>query len=160
MHFAVLALCTMQPRFQIAQCMLDHTWYLPQAPQSVPVEKKSAMWRSFLHAKDCQLEKCLHSVNMEKNLSCGEMGEQICHVENFLHIRNVETNLVCHNSGSFVAKSVLMPFLAQNVFVAIYALLCGEKYNQKLCLWRKKDKYQVCAWHQSSKHNVGNINKG
>ena len=29
-------------------------------------------------------------------------------------------------------------------FVAIYALLCGEKFIQKLCLWRKKDKYQVC----------------
>ena len=27
---------------------------------------------------------------------------------------------------------------------AIYALLCGEKLSQKLCLWRKKDKYHVC----------------
>ena len=27
----------------------------------------------------------------------------------------------------------------------IYALLCGEKLSQKLCLWRKKDKYHVCA---------------
>ena len=28
--------------------------------------------------------------------------------------------------------------------VAIYALLCGEKLSQKLCLWREKDKYNVC----------------
>ena len=30
-------------------------------------------------------------------------------------------------------------------FVAIYAFLRGEKFRQKLCLWRKKDKYQVCT---------------
>ena len=30
-------------------------------------------------------------------------------------------------------------------FVVIYALLCGEKLSQKLCLWRKKDKYHVCG---------------
>ena len=29
-------------------------------------------------------------------------------------------------------------------FVAVYELLFGEKLRQKLCLWRKKDKYHVC----------------
>ena len=33
----------------------------------------------------------------------------------------------------------------QEFFVAVYALLCGEKLRQKLCLWRKKDKYHVCV---------------
>ena len=33
--------------------------------------------------------------------------------------------------------------LSQNRFVAIYALLRGENLSQKLCLWRKNDKYQV-----------------
>ena len=28
-------------------------------------------------------------------------------------------------------------------FVAIHAFLHGEKFRHKLCLWRKKDKYQV-----------------
>ena len=28
-------------------------------------------------------------------------------------------------------------------FVAIYALLCEEKLIEKLCLWRKKDRYEV-----------------
>ena len=30
-------------------------------------------------------------------------------------------------------------------FVAIYALLCGEKFIQKFSLWRKNDKYEVCS---------------
>ena len=78
----------------------------------------------------------------------GEIWRKICHVEKFLHMRDVETNLFCHNSCCFVVKSVLLPytlFCCERYFVAIYALLCGEKFNQKLCLWRKKDKYQVCV---------------
>ena len=35
-------------------------------------------------------------------------------------------------------------FCRKIYFVAIHALLRGEKLNQKLCLWRKKDKYEVC----------------
>ena len=31
-----------------------------------------------------------------------------------------------------------MLFCREIYFVAIYALLCGEKLNQKLCLWRKQ----------------------
>ena len=82
-------------------------------------------------------KKCLHMVNMEK----------ICHVEKFLHMRNVETNLVGHNLCYFVAKSCFFAstlFCRKIYFVAIHALLRGEKLNQKLCLWRKKDKYEVC----------------
>ena len=29
-------------------------------------------------------------------------------------------------------------------FILFYALLCGEKLNQKLHMWRKNYKYQVC----------------
>ena len=78
----------------------------------------------------------------------GEIWRKICHVETFLHKRDVETNLFCQNSCCFVVKSVLLPytlFCCERYFVAIYALLCGEKFNQKLCLWRKMDKYQLCA---------------
>ena len=49
--------------------------------------------------------------------------------------------LFCCNIG-FVAIYVL---LWQICFVAIYALLCGEKIIQKLRMWRKNDKYQVCT---------------
>ena len=34
----------------------------------------------------------------------------------------------------------------QEFVVAIYAVLCGEKFSQKMCLWRKMDKYHVCKW--------------
>ena len=45
-------------------------------------------------------------------------------------------NLFCRNLRCFVAKSVLSRFTRFS---------CGEKLNQKMCLWRKKDKYQVWA---------------
>ena len=43
-------------------------------------------------------------------------------------------NLFCRNLRCFVAQSLLSRFTRFS---------CGEKFNQKLCLWRKKDKYQV-----------------
>ena len=63
-------------------------------------------------------------------------------------IQNVENICYVEKLSCFVAKSVLLQFTLfcrEICFVAIYALLCGEKFNQKLCLWRKKDKYQVWA---------------
>ena len=58
---------------------------------------------------------------MWRNMSCRGMFSH----DRFLHTSNEKCCKIC--------------------FVAIYALLCGEKLNQKLCLWRKKDKYQVWA---------------
>ena len=52
-----------------------------------------------------------------------------------------------YNLCCFVVKLILSRFThfcRKICFVAIYAPLCGEKFNQKLCLWRKKDKYHVC----------------
>ena len=40
-------------------------------------------------------------------------------------------------------------------FVAIYALLCGGKINQKLCVWRKNNKYEV--WPQYVRISVMKI---
>ena len=82
-------------------------------------------------------------------MSCGEMWSKICPVETFLHMINVETIFFCHYSCWFIAKSGLLPFTLywrKIYFVAIHALLCGDKFIQKLCLWRKKDKYQVWSW--------------
>ena len=74
------------------------------------------------------------------------MWRQICHLEKFLRIRNVET--ICFvliyavlSQNQFVLPFTL--FCRKINFVAIYAFLRGEKFRQKLCLWRKKDKYQV-----------------
>ena len=47
----------------------------------------------------------------------------------------------------FVAKSVFLQFTLfcrEISFGTIYALLRGEKFSQKLCPWRKNDKYEVC----------------
>ena len=76
------------------------------------------------------------------------MWRQICHLEKFLHIRNVET--ICFvliyailSQNQFVLPFTL--FCCEINFVTIYAFLRGEKFRQQLCLWRKKDIYQVCA---------------
>ena len=48
----------------------------------------------------------------------------------------------------FVAKSVFLQFTLfcrEISFGTIYAVLRGEKFSQKLCPWRKNDKYEVCA---------------
>ena len=48
----------------------------------------------------------------------------------------------CCDLRCFVAKTVLSRFTRfcrENSFVAIYALLCGEKMNQELHMWRKND---------------------
>ena len=36
-------------------------------------------------------------------------------------------------------------FCREICFGTIYALLRGEKFSQKLCPWRKNDKYEVCT---------------
>ena len=55
-----------------------------------------------------------------------------------LHMTDVEKNLKSPSLSAIFAVS------SRNRFVAIYALLCGENLSQKLCPWRKNDKYEVC----------------
>ena len=50
-------------------------------------------------------------------------------------------------------EGAVLPYLIfvtniTNIFVEIYALLRGEKLGQKLAMWRKNDKYQVCVLPQ------------
>ena len=110
----------------------------------------------FLHMRNMKkryhIEKVLHMINVEQNVLCGE----ICHVEigemfphdRFLRMTNEKcgANLFCGEiSLHDTVLSQFTLFRRKICFVAIYALLCGEKLDQKLCLWRKKDKYQVWA---------------
>ena len=101
---------------------------------------------------DWHVENYLHMVNVEKNLSNGGI----------FHMKNVDTNQFCHNLHCLVAKSDLLQFTLfcrEICFVAIYALLCGEKLNQKLCLWRKKDKYQVCPSQGCCGSGLGSLDR-
>ena len=77
--------------------------------------------------------------NMEQNLFCGE---------------NVY-NLWCFNAycAVLLQNRLILQFTLfcrKICFVAIYALLRGEKLSKKLCPWRKKDKYDVCSTTKSS----------
>ena len=75
----------------------------------------------------------------------------------FLHMTGVENSEISphvYNLWCFVAfYAVLFSeifflrftlFCREICYVAIYALLRGEKLSKKLSPWRKKDKYDVC----------------
>ena len=73
--------------------------------------------------------RCGEKSFLWRNFSTWEMWRQICFVANF---------------------AVLLPstlFCRKIHLIAIYSLLRGEKFNQKLCLWRKKDKPALRAQH-------------
>ena len=80
----------------------------------IPMNQVQRPWLShveILYMTNRQLEKCLHMVNIQKHLPCGEMWRKICHVEKYLYMVNVETNLFGHKLCCFVGKSVLFPFM-------------------------------------------------
>ena len=69
----------------------------------------------------------------------------ICQVEKFLHMTDMEKSEISPHLHimclmfTFVLRFTL--FCREIYFVAIYALLCGKKLNQKLHMWRKNDRY-------------------
>ena len=75
---------------------------------------------------------------MWRNFFTWEMWTQICFVT--IHAILLQTKFCCN----------LRCFVAESIFLAIYALLRGEKLNQKLCLWRKKVKCLVWCWYTNT----------
>ena len=127
---------------------LWQTSYLSQISQIIFVEKKlpcgefSAfhvwrlqgnqkflyMWRNF---------RCLPMTDVEKS--------EILHI---WHVCDVENVAIYAKFMLFSWKISFVKIYAlcrEIRFVVIYALLCGEKFIQKFCMWRKNDKYQVCV---------------
>ena len=96
----------------------------------------------IFHMTNRQLEKCLHMVDMEKygeksvmwrNFFTWEMWRQICFVT---ILAVLSWNLFYCHIRCFAAKDILSRFTR----------FCVEKnLTNKLCLWRKMDKYQVCT---------------
>ena len=123
----------------------NHTSYLSQAPQAVPVEKNSAMWRNFrLNAEIVPFKR----------------GENLSHGEISPHEKCLDKSVKCriNNVFNFLCFVAFYTVLLQNLsfmrftlfcreicFVAIHALWRGEKLSKKFYLWRKKDKYEVCV---------------
>ena len=92
-------------------------------------------------------------------MSCGEMWSKICHVETFLHKCKCGDNFFCHYSCWFVAKSALLPFTLywrKIYFVAIYALLSGEKFIQKIVLVEKKGQISGMQCSYTSAQSLSN----
>ena len=111
----------------------------------------------ILHMTDWHVEKVLHIRNVKKicyvekqiviwrNISTWEIWSKICRVEKIVY------NLWCFHAycavllqNRLILRFTL--FCRKICFVAIYALLRGEKLSKKLCPWRKKDKYDV--WYR------------
>ena len=65
----------------------------------------------------------------------------------------------CRILRYFVSESVFVIYavLSQNMYLAIHALLRGENFNKKLCLWRKNDKYEVCSYSYSCYLTLTNV---
>ena len=145
------------------------------------------MWRNltFFCKTDVEKNHILHICHVEKfdislHLSCGLCGDKeaqgreaqptflllsLIHHLLIYRIDNVY-DLWCFNAyyavllqNLFILRFTL--FCRKIRFVAIYALLRGEKFSQKLCLWRKKDKYHVCVFpitvKQLTGHDMGII---
>ena len=101
------------------------------------------MEKKFCHVEKffCHVEKFCHG---EKY--CHIETFKFCYVEMYCHMEKFSFALISALSNMkvefrlFVAKSVLLQFtlICRKIsFDAIYALLCGEKFSQQSCLWRK-----------------------
>ena len=118
--------------------------------------------------KNCHVEKFqifMHDRCVEIwNFSACEEFKKILHIAN-VEKSQISPHLTCvmwrmssqmYNLCCIVVKSVLSRFTlfcCKISIVAIYALLYGENFNQKLHMWRKYDKYEVWGggFHQWQK---------
>ena len=77
----------------------------------------------ILHMTDCHVEKILHMRNVKKIY--GKCGEIMCTMYGVLS----HFMLFCSRISFFVIYAVL----SRNIYLAIHALLRGEKFNKKNC---------------------------
>ena len=92
-------------------------------------------WKISLH------DRCVEKSDIALYLTCMWCGECLYITHNLCFSVAIYICLskikFCHN---------LCCFFSAICFVAVYANLCGEKFNLKSCLWRKNEKYQVWVW--------------
>ena len=92
---------------------------------------------------------CKYMTDVEKSEIYPHLEEfQIFHttdVEKSKILRNFKCLHMIYVKKMFVVKSVLWRFtlFSEICFVAICALLRGEKVHKKMDRWRKNDKYEV-----------------
>ena len=140
------------------------------------VKKKYGTAKCYTYLHTWYLSHISHIRYVEKNLSCGEISDLYAReiwnfstcgvISNFFtwqmwrnlkflhswHVYDVENVFKCVHNMLFCWKMgfvVIYAVCREICFDAIYALLCGEKLNQRLGMWRKNDKYQVwLSWIQ------------
>ena len=111
------------------------------------------MWRKICHVEKFQISmrgKCGEIWNFStcgviSNFAIWKMWRNLKFLH-IWHVCDVENASTCVKFMLFCCKIgfvAIYALLSQISFVAIYALLCGEKINNKLCVWRKNDRYQV-----------------
>ena len=111
------------------------------------------MWRKICHMEKFQIymhERCGEIWNFStcaviSNYSKWQMWRNLKFLHSW-HVYDVENVLKCVHVMLFCWKIgfvVIYAVCREICFDAIYALLCGEKLNQRLRMWRKNDKYEV-----------------
>ena len=111
--------------------------------------EKSVMWRNFkfLYLTDVEITEIsphVESFESSPHDICGAIWNILHYQQIMCTIYGVLSHfiLLCCKISFIWIYAVL----SQNRFVAIYALLRGENLSQKLCPWRKNDKYEVWLW--------------
>ena len=113
------------------------------------------MWRKICHVEKFQIymhERCGEIWNFStcgviSNFSTWQMWRNLKFLHSW-HVYDVENVLKCVHVMLFCWKFgfvVIYAVCREICFDVIYALLCGEKLNQRLRTWRKNDKYEVWA---------------
>ena len=112
------------------------------------------MWRKICHVEKFQIYMHERFGEIWNFSTCGVISNfstwQMWRNLKFLHswhVYDVENVLKCVHVMLFCWKFgfvVIYAVCREICFDVIYALLCGEKLNQRLRMWRKNDKYEVC----------------
>ena len=90
--------------------------------------EKIVIWRNF---------RCLHKTYVKKS--------EILHIWHVCDVETVAIYAKFMQFMPFMLNLLFTLFCREIYFATIYVLLCREKLSPKVHLWRKNDKYQVCA---------------
>ena len=126
------------------------------------------MWRKICHVEKFQIymhERCgkiwnFSTCGVISNFSTWQMWRNLKFLHSW-HVYDVENVFKCVHIMLFCWKIgfvVIYAVCRKICFDEIYALLCGEKWNQRLRMWRKNYKYEV--WLTTPQPNLQLDEKG
>ena len=145
--------------------LFKHPVSSPNKPHICRKYHKWFLWWKICHAEKFQIymhERCgkiwnFSTCGVISNFSTWQMWRNLKFLHSW-HVYDVENVFKCVHVMLFCWKIgfvVIYAVCREICFDAIYALLCGEKLNQRLRMWRKNDKYEVCIQLLLTHKNLG-----